>query len=357
VHNNHFKPKTLVEMAPILSVRNLTTPLTVGHHVFNVVENMSFDLFHGKTLALVGESGCGKTFTALSILRILPSPPALHPQGEIIYKGINLLDLSEAEMRSIRGSRIAMIFQDPTSSLNPVYSIGFQLLEVAEMHLGLYGEKAVERVVQALKEVGIPSPRERMYEYPHQLSGGMKQRVMIAMALMCEPDILIADEPTTALDVTIQAQVLELIRNLQRKKGMALLLITHDLGVVAEMADDVIVMYASQGIERGSSLEIFDHISHPYTLGLFDSLPTSTTRRGKLKPIKGYVPSLGHYPDGCRFHPRCPYAMEKCRHGPVPDFEIVTKDHISKCWLHDGSEESKSKLIDKLEGFDARKNS
>lgn len=332
-------------MQPILSVKNLTTQLMIGKHAFNVVENISFDLYRGKTLALVGESGCGKTLTALSIMRILSMPPALPPKGEVIYQDRNLLTLSEQQMRAIRGARIAMIFQDPTSALNPVYTIGDQLLEVAELHLGLYGEEAFERAVSALIEVGIPMPRERMLEYPHQLSGGMKQRVMIAMALLCEPDILIADEPTTALDVTIQAQVLQLIRSLQRSRGLALLLITHDMGVVAEMADDVIVMYAAQSVERGDVFQIFDHMAHPYTIGLFQSLPTASTHKGELIPIKGSVPSLGHYPAGCRFHPRCPYVMEKCLQGNVPDFVVGgNTQHLSKCWLYDGSVESAEKI-------------
>jgi len=202
---------------PILSVKNLVTPLQIGKEIYNVVDGLSFDLHLGKTLALVGESGCGKSLTALSIMRILPSPPCLPSRGQVLYKGENLLDISESAMRDIRGARIGMIFQDPTTSLNPVYSIGSQLLEVANLHLGLYGDEALARAVKSLEEVGIPQPEERLYDYPHQLSGGMRQRVMIAMALMCEPDILIADEPTTALDVTIQAQVLELMRDLQAK--------------------------------------------------------------------------------------------------------------------------------------------
>lgn len=330
---------------PILSVKNLNMQLVIGKHAYNVVENISFDLFHGKTLALVGESGCGKTLTALAVMRIMPMPPALPPQGEILYQGRNLLKLSEKEMRGIRGARIAMIFQDPTSALNPVYTIGFQLLEVIEQHLGIHGDESIEKAIKALTEVGIPNPGDMLSKYPHQLSGGMKQRVMIAMALLCEPDILIADEPTTALDVTIQAQVLDLIRNLQKKRGMALLLITHDMGVVAEMANDVIVMYASQPVEKGNVFQIFDHMSHPYTIGLFQSLPSDTTRRGELKPIKGSVPSLTHYPKGCRFHPRCPFVMEKCKDGHVPDFVIGdSANHLSKCWLYDGSEESENRL-------------
>ncbi len=330
------------DMEPILQVRKLTTKLQLGGKAYPVVDGLSFDLHLGKTLSLVGESGCGKSLTALSIMRILPKPPALPPEGEILYKGKNLLAMSEREMRSIRGARIAMIFQDPISALNPVYTIGSQLVEVAELHLNLYGEEAEERAIKALKEVGIATPRERLQDYPHQLSGGMKQRVMIAMALMCEPDILIADEPTTALDVTIQAQVLDLIRDLQARKGMALLLITHDMSVVAEMAHDVIVMYASQGIERGSVFQIFDRMSHPYTIGLFNSRPSANTGKGDLKAIKGTVPSIAHYPSGCRFHPRCPFVMPKCHHGDVPDF-LIEENHFAKCWLYDDSQESEEK--------------
>lgn len=328
---------------PILKVRNLTTSLQIGEHSYPVIENVSFDLKKGKTLAIVGESGCGKTMTALSIMRILPKPPALDPQGEIIYKGVNLLSLSEKEMRKIRGANIAMIFQDPMSALNPVYTIGDQLNEVAELHLGLYGDEAIDRIVQVLQDVKITNPLERMDDYPHQLSGGMKQRIMIAMALMCEPDIMIADEPTTALDVTIQAQVLDLMRELQAKKGMALLLITHDLGIVAEMADEVIVMYAAQKVEEGTVYEIFDDMAHPYTLGLFKSRPSLNKDKKLLQPIKGTVPSITSFPEGCRFHPRCPFAMHKCKHGAVTDF-ILPEKHLAKCWLHDGTEESKEKL-------------
>lgn len=329
------------EQEPILKVRNLTTRLRFGSDIWTVVDRLSFDLYHGKTLALVGESGCGKSLTALSLMRILPKPPALPSEGEVIYQGRNLLTVSEKEMRDIRGAKIAMIFQDPMSALNPVYTIGYQLAEVAELHLNLYGEAALEAAKTTLAEVGIASPEKRLNDYPHQLSGGLKQRVMIAMALMCEPDILIADEPTTALDVTIQAQVLNLIRRLQEKKGMALLLITHDMGVVAEMADDVIVMYTAQSIERGTCLEIFDHRAHPYTMGLFDSRPSVQERKGKLVSIKGTVPSFRHIPTGCRFHPRCPFAMPKCLHGNVPDFIIDgRKGHQAKCWLYDGTEES-----------------
>lgn len=332
---------------PVLRVKQLSTSLQIGHKLVPVVENLSFDLHRGKTLALVGESGCGKSMTALSLMRILPHPPAQPSTGEVIYKERNLLTLSEDQMRAIRGGRIAMIFQDPTASLNPVYTIGSQLMEAAQLHLGLYGEEAVERCIKALAEVGIPSPAERFNDYPHQISGGMRQRVMIAMALMCEPDILIADEPTTALDVTIQAQVLDLMRELQERRGMALLLITHDMGVVAEMADDVIVMYAAQAAERGSVVDIFDYRAHPYTKGLFNSRTDITLPKGTLKPIKGSVPSATHFPKGCRFHPRCPFVMERCRHGAVPVFPIPPGgEQQAMCWLHDGSEESAIKLAE-----------
>ena len=325
----------------LLTVSELTVRLKLSHGIFTVVDRLSFVLHRGKTLAIVGESGSGKTMSALSILRILPDPPALPPQGQVMYQGRNLLDLSEKEMRSIRGARIAMIFQDPMSALNPVYTIGNQLIEVAERHLGLYGDVATNRAVLALTEVGISSPRERMLDYPHQLSGGMKQRVMIAMALMCEPDILIADEPTTALDVTIQAQVLDLIRTLQAKKGTAVLLITHDMGVVAEMADDVVVMYATQAVERGNVFEIFEHMAHPYTQGLFHSIPGNCPPQSKLSVIQGSIPSIHRLPSGCYFHPRCPYVMEVCLAGEVPDFPVENPNHQAKCWLYQESIKNK----------------
>lgn len=320
----------------------------MGDKDYPVVENVSFNLYSGKTLAVVGETGCGKSLTALSIMRILPSPPALPSIGEVIYKGKNLLTLSEREMRKIRGSKIAMIFQNPGSALNPVYTIGDQLLEVVQLHLNLDEEEAYERIIKVLKEAGIASPHDRLNDYPHQLSGGMKQRIMIAMALICEPDILIADEPTTALDVTIQAQVLDLIKELQQRKGMAVLIITHDMGVVADIADDVIVMYASQGVEKGPVVEIFDQMAHPYTQGLFNSRTARQAHNERLLSIKGSVPHLKNYPSGCRFHPRCPYVMEKCKHGVVPNFEI-NPHHTALCWLYDQSEESELKCINLMQ--------
>lgn len=319
------------EATPILQVRELTTRLRLGGEDVTVVDRVNFDLYPGQTLAVVGESGCGKSMMALSLMRILPEPPALAPEGEVLYRGRNLLELSDREMRGLRGKRIAMIFQDPMTALNPVYSVGNQLHEVISLHLGIHGEEADERIVRVLEEVQIPQPRQRMLEYPHQLSGGMKQRVMIAMAMLCEPDILIADEPTTALDVTIQAQVLDLMRKLQSDHGTAIVLITHDMGVVAEMADDVLVMYASQVVEHAPVSALFDCQSHPYTEGLFASLPGRSSAAGSLKAIDGSVPSVGRFPSGCFFHPRCPYAMERCKQGNVATFKYG--EHHVRCWL------------------------
>lgn len=327
---------------PVLRVVNLCCPLVIEGKTHFVAQDLNFELYLGKTLAIVGESGCGKTLTALSILRCLPEPPCLPPTGEVLYRGQNLLALSEKEMRQIRGGKIAMIFQDPQSALNPVYTIGWQLREAIGLHLSLYDEEADIRAVLALEEVGIADPQILMNSYPHQLSGGMKQRVMIAIALVAEPDILIADEPTTALDVTIQKQVLDLIVSLQKKKGMALLLITHDMGVVAEVADEVLVMYTAQSVERGDVFQIFHRPAHPYTLGLFSSRPNPEKPRTALQPIQGFVPPLGRYPKGCRFHPRCPFKMKKCETTEVPNFS-VEKGHLSRCLLHDGTEESRQR--------------
>lgn len=334
----------------VLEVRNLTTKLRLNGKCHTVVDSLSFSLKAGQTLALVGESGCGKSLTAHSLLRILPEPPALPPEGEVLFRGVDLLGLSESQMRQIRGRQIAMIFQDPMTALNPVYTIGDQLLETAAAHLGLEAKAAEEVVLRALDDVHLPNPREMMGAYPHQLSGGMLQRSMIAMALLCSPDVLIADEPTTALDVTIQAQILALLKELQEKKGMATLMITHDMGVVAEIADEVIVMYAGRQIEEGSSLAIFDNPAHPYTQGLFAARPDQGTRSRKLPTIEGSVPRAGAFPKGCPFHPRCQYSMELCRSHKAQPFPLSEKGHKAWCWLYD--KELKWKLADE-ESFES----
>ncbi len=325
---------------PLLTVNNLSTQLKIGKEILTVVEDVSFSIEKGKTLALVGESGSGKTMLALSLLRILPSPPALEPTGEVLYNGLNLLTIPEKKLRRLRGSRLAMIFQDPGSALNPVYKVCDQLAEVVNLHLGLYGEEAWHCMLEAFKEVGIPSPESRLHAYPHQLSGGMKQRVMIAMALICQPDLLIADEPTTALDVTVQAQVLDLMRDLQQARGMGILLITHDMGVVAEMADDIVVMYAARAVESAPTEDLFDQMQHPYTRALFHSRPQVQTPHQRLVSIPGSVPNPNQFPSGCRFHPRCQDAMECCKSGDVP--EKTDKKHSVKCWLYDKTASSRS---------------
>lgn len=334
----------------LLQVRNLTTSLKLNGKSHTIVDNLSFDLKAGQTLALVGESGCGKSFTALSLLRILPHPPALPSTGDVLFHGMNLLNLPESKMRQIRGRQIAMIFQDPMTALNPVYTVGDQLLETAAAHMGLEAKAAEVFVMRAFEDVHLSNPRELMGAYPHQLSGGMLQRVMIAMALLCSPEVLIADEPTTALDVTIQAQILSLLKELQEKKGMATLMITHDMGVVAEMADYVIVMYGGKQVEEGTVEALFDNPAHPYTQGLFAARPDQGVRQGKLPTIEGSVPRVEDLPKGCPFHPRCKYAMDICRSHKTEAFSLPEKDHKTWCWLYD--EELKWKLADE-EAFDS----
>lgn len=318
-----------------LEVKNLTTRLKIDGKPYKVIENISFTLEEGKTLALVGETGCGKSMTAHSLLRIVQKPPLHSIEGEVLYKGVDLLKLNQTEMRRIRGKHIAMIFQDPRSALNPVYTVGDQLMEVCFNHLNLSVKNAKERTLAVLKEVQLDASERLLKEYPHQLSGGMLQRVMIAMALICEPDILIADEPTTALDVTIQKQILELLHHLQNKRGMTTLLITHDMGVVAELADDVIVMYAGQKIEHATASSLFQNPSHPYTQALFASRPERPISEGKLSTIKGSVPRITQLPVGCRFHPRCPYAMPLCQDNEVPIYPLPTSKHHARCLLFD----------------------
>lgn len=318
-----------------LEVRNLTTRLKIEGTVHKVIHDLSFKLEAGKTLALVGETGCGKSMTALSLLGIVPKPPLHSVEGEVLYKGVDLLKLNINELRRIRGRQIAMIFQDPRSALNPVYTVGEQLLEVCTTHLNLNHAEAKKHVIATLEEVKLSSPEHLLKEYPHQLSGGMLQRVMIAMALICQPDILIADEPTTALDVTIQKQILELLKDLQKKWGMATLLITHDMGVVAEIADDVIVMYAGQKIEEASVKDLFEHPSHPYTQALFASRPDRPISENKLSTIPGNVPRITQLPSGCHFHPRCPYAMPICKQDVIDIFHLREKKHQARCLLFD----------------------
>lgn len=320
-------------MSRILDVKNLGVELALQSKRIKVVDNVHFQLDSGQTLAIVGESGCGKSMTALALLKLLPTPPALPPQGEVLFCGKDLIPMSEKEMRQIRGKDISMIFQDPASALNPVYTLGEQLMEVIRVHTNLSESDGVERVLSVLSEVHIPAPEKRFHEYPHQLSGGMRQRVMIAMAILLEPKLIVADEPTTALDVTIQAEILDLLRELQARNGMALVLITHDMGVVAEMADQVLVMYASRVVESGPVDTIFDELSHPYTRGLFQSLP-HLAEGGELKSIAGMVPSITDLPSGCNFHPRCPHAMEKCKKGSIPTLP-VSQDHLVRCVLFD----------------------
>ena len=290
----------------LLSIGGLSVFFFTEEGVAKAVQDVSFSIEMGKTFALVGESGCGKSVTALSIMRLVPAPPGKIVSGEIIFKGRNLLTLGESQMRQVRGNKIAMIFQEPMTSLNPVYTVGNQIAEAIRLHQRKSTGQAWSDAVEMLGKVGIADPAQRVSEYPHQLSGGMRQRVMIAMAVSCEPQLLIADEPTTALDVTIQAQILDLLDELQEQNRMSILLITHDLGVVAERADDVAVMYASRIVEVGDSQSLFAEPLHPYTQGLLKSLPRLGFSGKRLQTIPGSVPEPLHFPSGCKFHPRCP---------------------------------------------------
>ena len=317
---------------PVLSLRGLRTHFITREGTVRAVDGVSYDLHPGKTLAVVGESGSGKSVHALSILRLLPEPPAKVAGGEILFNGRDLLKLNQEDMRKIRGNRIAMIFQEPMTSLNPVIKVGEQIAEAVVLHQGLSQEKAWAKAVDLLKKVGIPHPEERVDDYPHQFSGGMRQRAMIAIALSCEPDVLIADEPTTALDVTIQAQILELMRDLQREYRMAIVLITHNIGVVAEMADDVVVMYAGRPVEHAPIGELFKTPKHPYTKGLLGSVPSIYERRERLEAISGQPPDLGGGFVGCPFEPRCPSAMSRCKSDDPPQFHL-SGGRMSNCWL------------------------
>ena len=318
---------------PLLQVRNLTTRFGNGPGALTAVNNVSFDVNAGETVAIVGESGSGKSITALSILRLVPEPPGKIVGGEILFDGIDLTKLSEDKMRDIRGNRIAMIFQEPMTSLNPSLTIGLQIAEPVNLHTRMPWKKAYARAKELLDRVRMPDARSRLYTHPHQFSGGMRQRIMIAMALACQPKLIIADEPTTALDVTVQAQILELLKELTRETGSALILITHDLGVVARYADRVCVMYGGKIIETASARELYGNPLHPYTRGLMASIPRLDQPAGvRLVPIKGQPPNLAQLPPGCSFNPRCGDVTDRCRRD-VPALMKAGDRHMHACWV------------------------
>lgn len=302
----------MIKLPRLLEVRNLKTYFFSSEKIIPAVDGVSFHINQGETLCVVGESGCGKSVTALSVMQLIPCPPGRYVSGQIIFEGEDLLEKTKTEMRSIRGNTISMIYQEPTTSLNPVFTIGYQIMETLKLHQNLDNKQALDKAEQMLSLVGISDPALCLNEYPYQLSGGMCQRVMIAMGLCCNPKLLIADEPTTALDVTIQAQILELMHKLRKKLGMAIMFITHDMGVVAEMADRVIVMYGGKILEEAPMENIFERPLHPYTEGLLTCIPSIEERVKKLNVIKGIVPSPDNFPAGCRFNPRCPYAQSIC---------------------------------------------
>ena len=320
-------------MAPVLEVSGLSTVFHTRAGLVRAVQDVSFSVEAGETLAIVGESGCGKTMTALSLMRLIPSPPGEIVAGSVKVAGTDLLQLDEPAMRKVRGSQIAMIFQEPMTALNPLLTVGRQIAEMVSLHENVSRRAADARAVEMLRHVRIPAPERRAKEYPHQMSGGMRQRAMIAMALVCRPKVLIADEPTTALDVTIQAQVLELIGDLRRELGTAVVLITHDLGVVAETADRMIVMYAGRKVEEGTTQELFAHTNHPYLQGLLASVPKFGAGEGtRLREIPGIVPALNNLPQGCAFAPRCSAAVAKCQQA-IPPLETKRPGHMAACWV------------------------
>lgn len=315
----------------LLQVKDLQVDFLMEKHRFTAVHDIDFTIERGSVLAIVGESGCGKSVTATSIMRLLPKENSVISKGEILLGGRDILKMSEKEIRQVRGNQISMIFQDPMTALNPVHTIGKQLVEMYRVHSKISKAEAYEKSVDMLELVGIPLPRQRMEEYPHQLSGGMRQRVMIAMALSCNPDLLIADEPTTALDVTIQAQILHEMRQLKTKLNTAILLITHDMGVVAEMADQVMVMYAGEIVEYGTAEDVFDHPTHPYTKGLLKSIPRlDADDSEELFTIEGVVPALNEFGMGCRFANRCPYAQDVCA-AQAPQLTGIAEHHSVRC--------------------------
>ena len=320
-------------MSKLLQVRDLKTHFFTDEGVVKAVDGVSYDLEEGETLGLVGESGCGKSVSALSLLRLIPSPPGKIVGGEVLFEGQDLMRLDEDEIRHIRGNRIAMVFQEPMTSLNPVLTIGRQLTEGLELHLKMDRAAARRRAIELLEMVGIPEAPTRLNDYPHQFSGGMRQRVMIAMALSCNPKLLLADEPTTALDVTIQAQILEIMARLSRELGTAVIIITHNLGVVARYADRVNVMYAGKIVETASARTLYADPRHPYTVGLLKSVPRlDQVRKDKLEPIEGVPPDLINMPQGCSFYPRCAYRLDKCREEAPPLLQ-VDSNHYAACWV------------------------
>ena len=317
---------------PLLTVNHLRTSFSSSDGIIRAVDGISYTIERGEALGIVGESGSGKSVSVLSLLHLIPTPPGRIEEGEAIFEGRDLLKLSEGELRKIRGNEITMIFQDPLTSLNPFLTIARQLTEVLETHRHMTAKQALQESVHMLELVGIPSPSKRIHHYPHEFSGGMRQRVMIAMALLCRPKLLIADEPTTALDVTIQAQILDLIAKLRQEFGTTVILITHDLGVIAGVCDHIAVMYAGKIVEYGKTAEVFAHPRHPYTQGLLNSLPRLDERRSdRLQPIAGQPPDLSQTPPGCPFHPRCPIAMERCRI-EFPPSQAFGDSHSSACW-------------------------
>ncbi|HEX7249297.1 MAG TPA: ABC transporter ATP-binding protein [Burkholderiales bacterium] len=318
-------------MSALLEVRDLRVSFATDSGRFRAVDGVSFSVEPGKVLGLVGESGCGKSVTALSIMGLVPQPPGRVEGGSILFEGTDLLQLAPRELRELRGDRLAMIFQEPMSSLNPAFTIGSQIAEALLRHRKVSKAEARERAIEALRQVRIPSPELRFDDYPHRLSGGMRQRAMIAMALACKPRLLICDEPTTALDVTIQAQILDLMRTLREETGTAIIMITHDLGVIAELADEVAVMYAGRVVERAPVARLFDEPQHPYTVGLLGSIPKLHLEQSRLAVIRGQVPSAGAFAPGCRFRPRCPFAIERCADDPALA-PVGGPQHEAACW-------------------------
>jgi oligopeptide/dipeptide ABC transporter ATP-binding protein len=322
-------------VAKLLEIEDLRTQFFTSAGTVRAVDGISYDVEEGETVAVVGESGCGKSVSALSILRLIPDPPGRIVSGSIKFQGRDLLTLSNAEIRNVRGRDIAMVFQEPMTSLNPVLTIGLQLTETLTQHMGMSKAEGLARATELLGLVGMSDPERRLKQYPHHLSGGMRQRVMIAMALCCDPKLIIADEPTTALDVTIQAQILELMKELTKRLGVALIVITHNLGVVARYADRVNVMYAGKIIESGTAHDIYHRPRHPYTLALLRSVPRmDLPRQDKLDPVEGQPPDLTRLDDGCAFRPRCRYVVDRCAH-EVPPLDVVADAHISACWEKD----------------------